>query len=398
MNSLVSTQDNGVFGLRPMAATAYSDQEAVAQWLGVHAMSSEETLRAYRRNVSYWLYFLEQAHGYRPDLLRSATPADAQRFVQLLQLGGGTRPDGTAATAASPNHFGVRRNPFATPKSNRSLAQVIFALSSLYRHHSQKTTADAQALLGFNPFAHLSAAVIKPNTKTDRLFELREYELLLEAADERLAQACDDTERTRAWRMRWIAVALFNLWLRISELAALRMGDIGLDRGVWFANVLGKGKKYRRVELTQEALQTLGDYRQALGWSRFPMPTETWPTVVRLDTQRPDQVIPLKAEWIRAELRVLAHYAADRLAERHDVVHDPVHARSHHRLLHMSPHWFRHAGASDALNAGFKLQDTAERLGHANPSTTHNMYSHTDYRRRAAELDAIVRSRADRER
>ena len=392
----------------PSPPRAYSDQDAVRQWLSTHALASSETVRAYGRNVRYWLYFLEQTYGYRPDLLRCATGMDAKQFLYLLQFSN-RRPPGAGVDgeegqlvplsmlgdgmAALKNSFGVKRNPFASPKANRSLAQILFSLSSLYEHHSKRTSADTEPLLGFNPFLKASAGVVKPNLKTRRLFEVAEYKLILAAVDRRMDEAEGQQELIRARRLRWIVVALFNMWLRISELAQLKMSDIYLDGGIWVAHVNGKGRKQRLVEMTQETMTELGNYRQILGLNRFPHTDERWPTVARLNNKHGNASDKLDPRAIFAEVKDLALLAAYHLACTKDVVNDPVHALSYQRLSNISPHWFRHAGASEALNAGLPLHDAAERLGHADAAVTLQMYSHADHRRRASKLEEISKGR-----
>ena len=258
------------------------DLTAVGNWLEPFRRKSPHTHRAYQRIAAYWLYFLEQTHGYHADLLLRAGPIDAHDFLRalthepqdaersrnsaLLASGSGQFELARLAPApfwqdhgprALPNHFGVASNPFARAKSPRSVAQAIASLSSLYKFNNTKRSAQDQALLDFNPFSDLGRFIVKQDAKTDRVFEPNAYLRMLSATDRLLAQAETQTQQQRAIRLRWITVALFNLWMRISELSSLRMSDIRQRGGVWFASVHGKGRKVRAIEITPAVMQEL---------------------------------------------------------------------------------------------------------------------------------------------
>jgi integrase len=49
------------------------------------------------------------------------------------------------------------------------------------------------------------------------------------------------------------------------------------------------------------------------------------------------------------------------------------------RLDEISPHWFRHSGASIAINSGaMSLDNASKMLGHSSPTITAEMYYHPD--------------------
>lgn len=385
------------------------DRNAIAMWLEPFRQQRAETYRSYKRIASYWLYYLEQVHGHHEDLLRRVTPFDAHDFLALLSQEDASPQAGTPSDTpekttpatvnahgldrqpmAKPNHAGVRLNPFAKPKAPRSVAQTISALSSLYTFNSRKRHAGEAALLDFNPFADLGRFVTKQNHKTDRLFEVREYQLLLDAAEYLYVKAKDEAGQSRALRLRWITVAFFNIWLRVSELAGLKMSDIKLIGGVWYANIKGKGNKIRSVELTSEVMMALGDYRESLGLVRLPQRNETTPAVVRT---RGVENATMSARWLHKEVKLLAGVAAIRLKASPDFDDSEENRNSLHRLQSLSPHWHRHSGASETLNEGFPLQDASERLGHHDPGLTSRMYYHGDAKRRLAALEEITKNR-----
>jgi len=180
-------------GQDPQAGLLF-DLTAVGNWLEPFRRKSPHTHRAYQRVAAYWLYFLEQVHGYHPDLLRRSGPLDAHDFLLALthetELGHPAAASSSArlelarlesvqtpfwhdrSPQARPNHFGVKSNPFARAKSQRSIAQTVAALSSLYKFNNTKRSAQDEALLDFNPFSDLGRFLVKQDSKTDRVFEI----------------------------------------------------------------------------------------------------------------------------------------------------------------------------------------------------------------------------------
>ena len=408
------------------------DLTAVGNWLEPFRRKSPNTHRAYQRCAAYWLYFLEQTHGPHADLLRRAGPADAHDFVQALtqqapeagareaappaRLGRGlttATPPGAEADPARrwrahgpralPNAFGVRANPFASPKSARSVAQTVAALSSLYRFNQTQRSAREAALLNFNPFVDVGRFLIKQETKTDRLFEPAVYARLLATAEALREAAETPAQRERAARWRWMTVALFNLWLRISELARLRMGDFRLRGGVWFASVHGKGRKVRAVEVTPAVLRELVAYREALGLAGLPQRHESAFAAVTSLRRGPGDGPALTPRALFGEIKALGGAAAEALEREPAAADEPPEARVERaalaqRLRQLSPHWFRHSGASEAINAQFPIADAAERLGHQDPAITVRLYYHADARRRLQALESIEATRDSGER
>ena len=396
------------------------DLTAVGNWLEPFRRKSPHTHRAYQRIAAYWLYFLEQNHGYHPDLLLRAGPVDAHDFLRALTHEPlepqAVRQPATPASGsgrfelerqapapfwqdrspkALPNHFGVASNPFARAKSPRSVAQVIASLSSLYKFNNTKRSARDQALLDFNPFSDLGRFIVKQDAKTDRVFEPKAYLHMLSATDRLLAQAETQTQQQRAIRLRWITVALFNLWMRISELSGLRMSDIRQRGGIWFASVHGKGRKVRAIEITPAVMKELMAYRESLGLPALPQRQETdIPAVVSL--RRSGSHYPaMTPRALFGEIKDLGQAAADWLLESNPNPADLELQSLAERLRQVSPHWFRHSGASEAINGHFPIADAAERLGHKDPAITVRMYYHGDAKRRVGALQALEQARGE---
>lgn len=392
-----------------LSQDTWLDKTAITNWLEPFRLKSPHTHRAYQRAATYWLYFLEQRYGHHHDLLRRAYASDTHRFVQILTH----EAPATAQTTdllATPNHLGLKKNPFHTPKSHRSVTQMVAALSSLYQFNNSRRAANTPALLDFNPFAQVGRFLTPSQVRTDRVFEPKVYQHLLETIGWLSAQTDLPTEQLRLQRLRWITVVLFNLWLRVSELAQLKMGDFRqLDHDIWVLNVYGKGRKLRTVEVTPLVLQELIAYRTCLGLPPLPSTQDKYPAVwpLRLGngmaTTTVVDVQALTSKTLFNEIKHLATKSADFLSQDAMVggqtstlglslkaVEREALAQ---RLRQVSPHWFRHSGASEAINAQFSIADAAERLGHHDPAITVRMYYHGDMKRRFHMLTSIQNSR-----
>ncbi|HAV64267.1 MAG TPA: integrase [Verrucomicrobiales bacterium] len=142
-----------------------------------------------------------------------------------------------------------------------------------------------------------------------------------------------------------ILETIYSCGLRISELCALRVGDI--DFSEQLVRVLGKGRKERQVPIGEPALKAILSY-----WSFHDGAPGAGDPVFQ-DASKEGQ--PLKPRHIQQRLK--RHLAAAGL--------DP----------NLTPHKLRHSYATHLLNAGADLRSVQELLGHAHLATT-QVYTH----------------------
>ena len=136
-------------------------------------------------------------------------------------------------------------------------------------------------------------------------------------------------------------------------------------------------------------------YREALGLPSLPQRHETdIPAVVSL--RRSGSHYPsMTPRALFGEIKELGAAAADRLLASHPSPEDLEVQSLAERLRQISPHWFRHSGASEAINGHFPIADAAERLGHKDPAITVRMYYHGDAKRRVGALQALEQARGE---
>lgn len=140
-------------------------------------------------------------------------------------------------------------------------------------------------------------------------------------------------------RDRAMLALAYAAGLRVSELVALRVGDLDLQRGM--VSALGKGNKRRLVPIADLALERLTSY------------LETRPTPR-----------PADRDWVFASPRggPLTRQAFWKIVRRH--------ALSAGLSQRVHPHQLRHSFATHLLRGGADLRSVQTLLGHADVSTT----------------------------
>lgn len=162
----------------------------------------------------------------------------------------------------------------------------------------------------------------------------------LEAEDIIGLMSKPDINTFKGLRDRLILELLFSTGLRVSELQALNVADINLERDE--IPVRGKGGKVRVVFLSQPAKELLEQYLLALGETEALIVNK--PAGSRLT--------------VRSIERIVSKYAkAAGISKK------------------VSPHTLRHTFATDLLINGADLRSVQSLLGHSNISTT-QIYTH----------------------
>lgn len=230
-------------------------------------------------------------------------------------------------------------------------------------HHQQTATATiCRKLTTIRQFyrylvaERLIAADPAANVQVPRLVKKLPATLTLEEVD-RLLNA-PETETLRGMRDRVMLEVLYATGLRVSELVALRRGDVNLKIG--FVRTVGKGDKERVVPLGKIAIDWLRRY---------------------LDAREDDSPWLFPGAKNGPLTRVAFWMIIKRLAKRAAIARD------------ISPHTLRHSFATHLLERGADLRVIQEMLGHSSITTT-QIYTHvsTDFLREVY-VDAHPRAR-----
>ena len=181
--------------------------------------------------------------------------------------------------------------------------------------------------------------------------------LSLDEVDRLLAQP--DTTNARGLRDKTLIEVLYATGLRVSELVALRAGDLNLDEG--YLTCIGKGDKQRMVPLGHEASDWVRRYIREGRPALLRKKGSPWLFVNARDGGPLSRV----GFWkVLKEYGIKAGISGD-----------------------LSPHMLRHSFATHLLERGADLRMIQMMLGHADLSTT-QIYTHV--------LEARLRAAYDR--
>lgn len=169
--------------------------------------------------------------------------------------------------------------------------------------------------------------------------------LSLDEVDRLLAQP--DTATPRGLRDKALIEVLYATGLRVSELVALRAGDLNLDEG--YLTCIGKGDKQRMVPLGHEAADWVRRYLREGRTALLRKKTSPWLFVNARDGGSLSRI----GFW-----KVLKEYGIKAGVSRD-----------------LSPHVLRHSFATHLLERGADLRMIQLMLGHADLSTT-QIYTH----------------------
>ena len=180
--------------------------------------------------------------------------------------------------------------------------------------------------------------------------------LSLDDVDQLLAQP--DTATARGLRDKALIEVLYATGLRVSELIALRAGDLSLDEG--YLTCIGKGDKQRMVPLGHEAAEWVRRY---------------------LRGGRPVLVGKKKSPWLFVNARgggSLSRVGFWKILKEYGIKAGIS--------PDISPHVLRHSFATHLLERGADLRMIQMMLGHADLSTT-QIYTHVLEARLRASYD-----------
>lgn len=292
------------------------DIEDFLTWLVAERGRSRNTLSAYRRDLTgFWIWVDGQGRT-----LDDIGPADLDAFV------------------------GVLRSRGLAPSS---VKRTLVAVRSLFRFRTQEGLSDSDP----------SAGVETPRVPSGLPKALTESEVqsLLDAVQG------DDAV---ALRDRAVLEVLYGTGARISEVCALRLGDVDLDASM--LRLFGKGAKERQVPLGRWARVALAQWLSAEG--RGAMEPEQW-------ARRDDA----DAVFLNQRGGRLGRQGAWGIVRRYG---DLVGLEGR-----LTPHVLRHCCATHMLDHGADIRAVQELLGHASISTT-QVYTMVSNERLFAAYDA----------
>ncbi len=283
--------------------------DVFADTLWLEAGLSKNTLSSYRADLAQFSVWLDT----RKKTLEGIEPVDIHDYLR----------------------------DFSRRAKSTSQRRLIASLRRFYRH-----------LLAIGAIQADPTLNIEPPPRPDRF-----PKILSEAQVEALL-AAPDVDTPLGLRDRAMLETLYATGLRVSELTALKLFEVGLNEGV--VRVFGKGSKERLVPLGQVALEWIERY---------------------LKEARPQLLAGRNCDAVFVTRRAagLSRQMFWHLIKRHAAQAGIDPAR-------ISPHTLRHAFATHLINHGADLRVVQLLLGHADISTT-QVYTHVA-RERLKQLHA----------
>ncbi|HWO16521.1 MAG TPA: tyrosine-type recombinase/integrase [Solirubrobacterales bacterium] len=269
---------------------------------------SPRTIAAYRDTFRLLLGFLEQRQGIKPEGLR-LRDLDADRVLAFLD-----------------------------------------DLERTRRNCARSRNARLAAIRSFVRFAAASNPLLLPIAQRVLAIPSKRFERgVVRHLAPRQVQALLDAPDGSTWtglRDRVLLTLMYNTGARVSELAALKVGDLRLENGgSGSVHLRGKGRKQRAVPLWRESLRLVRSWLDEIG---APSDAPLLPN---------GQGGHLSRSGIEHRLRLAARRAA---------VADPALGP-----FQVSPHTIRHTTAMHLLQSGVDLSLIAMWLGHESIETTH---------------------------
>ena len=265
--------------------------------------------------------------AYRSDLAQFATWLEAQQRKDLI----------SADQADIQSYLGYQ---FRKKTRATSVARLLSALKRFYRYCLRQGRVKADPTLRIDS-PKLPRGLPKSLTEED-------VENLL---------AAPRADKALGLRDKAMLETLYASGLRVSELVALKLGQVSQDMGV--VRVVGKGSKERLVPLGEEAIAWIRQYLK-----------ESRPELLG-GRAADDLFVTARGSAMTRQMfwHLLRRYAAQAGLKK------PI-----------SPHTLRHAFATHLLNHGADLRVVQLLLGHSDISTT-QIYTHVA-RERLKQLHA----------
>ncbi|MDF1770242.1 site-specific integrase [Maricaulis sp.] len=370
----------------PSSAASFGADYARAAGFLLEYRQPSATFNAYRREIErlcLWAWRIEARS------VLELTREDITRFVDFLKSPPtswiGTKTVARLRKDGDPN---PDWRPFVVTVKKARLRDGASASVDQYEASQAQLKASMAILSSFyammvndgvipaNPVIQIrqkSRFIVKSSEPAPvRRLSRLQWEYVLDTAEDLAAR-----EPARYERSLFILHCLYSMYLRVSELVPGEhgtpvMGNFrkDMDQNWWF-HVVGKGKKARRIVVSDDMLDALRRYRTHLQLSPLPMADDTGPLLPKVKGRG--------AIASTRQVRVLVQEMFDRTFERmraDGLEEDAL------ELKASSAHWLRHTGISEDVRIRPR-EHVRDDAGHASMATT-DRYVDSDMRERHA--------------
>jgi site-specific recombinase XerD len=320
---------------------ANNDYEAIQAWLRLRSPDTH-TWRAYRKEAERFLLWSVMA---RNKALSSLDGDDCVAYRDFL-----ARPGSEWIGPRNTQRWSEAWRPFEGPLSSRSAASAMTIVRTLCEWLVRRHYLDS------NPWDDVPARADAPSMPQLRALSQQQW-AHVQAWSSALPSA------PAALRLRFILTLAYTTGMRLSELAAARVGWLRqepLDDGawVWSIMVLGKRSKWREVVLPDGTVEAFRDYLTDRGLNRDIVSNDpSTPVIAQIHRNAALSSARIYDVLVDAFERCAADLA-------------PRDRRAAERIGQASTHWLRHTHGSHAAARGVPQDVLQANLGHESLATT----------------------------
>jgi len=342
-----------------LAAT--SDLQAVQSWIQTHA-GSAATVKSFWREARVFMLWLQRERGG----LRFAD-VKVEDCLAFRAFSENIPPAWISRERAKPGQPGWA--PFRGQLSQASRHHLLNIVGALFAYLKLAN------YLTQNPWPLIKTRAAMKKTAANTV-DTRAFTSDAQAEIERLIER-QPPSPARA-RMLFIVGFVSGVGLRAAELLTAKLSDLRFASGGHVLQVMGKGGKPRVVAVPPAAVQALEAYLHARGLGGLAEA----PGDAHLLASTQDPMAPIGYQalyltvrtWLGKAINTSALPSAERQA-----------------LSGASAHWLRHTFATRAIEREVPMEVVQAQLGHANISTTMNIYAKAPLERQVKTIAAAFR-------
>ena len=335
---------------------ATNDIEAINIWLQTSAANSVHTFDSYHKEAYRFMLFCESLNKKLVEI----TAKDTNQYLNLLLNHSTT----WLHPKQVPSQKKAQRSTNSLNPSSVAYSKVV--LQSMYNFllHSGHVK--------HNPFILSRKIQYHQQDIRGKALGVSTWNYISDWLKQQTDAAKENDEFILAIRNRWLMNLLYYTGMRRSSLASATMGFFSnkyiQDNKVWTLSFPTKGNRVHSVIVPQLLLNELVIYRENMGLSSYPNPSEHMPLILSIKTgkyqyDRTGQGISVRG----------INYAFEQM--RQNLIANCENPFTIQELEKLTPHTLRHTCGTHRLISGASIESTQKTLGHRQITTT-MIYSH----------------------
>ena len=220
--------------------------------------------------------------------------------------------------------------------TKKSIARKIASLRSFFKFLTVNEFITIK-----NPMANIKTPKIKIEENLPKFLDLADVEKILKVINDK------HKFKTKKSSRYYLTVRLlYSTMARVSELCNIKIGDIDFDRG--YIRLRGKGNKERIVPVDNKTLDIMEEHLT----NRISYESDEYLLV----NTRMQKLSPRVVQDDIKQIKRICGFPESKI---------------------ITPHVFRHTGATHLRRSGMDISELQDILGHSNPNTT-RIYAKND--------------------